>query len=82
MEGLIFGILRYENQAFYVDRGKSPVSHKTIIHLIYPSKFCITNFSSVLLSSQKKLKTMVMHYYYFFFLGGGEGGKQSEVWSM
>ena len=69
LEGLIFGILRYENQAFYVDRGKSPFSRKTIIHLIYPSKFCITNFSSVLFSSQKKSKTMVIHY--FFFLGGG-----------
>ena len=75
MEELIFGILRYENQAFYVDRGKSPFSRKTIIHLIYPSKFCITNFSSVLLSSQKKSKTMVMHmHYYCFFLGGGGGG--------
>ena len=74
MEELIFGILRYENQAFYVDRGKSPFSRKTIIHLIYPSKFCITNFSSVLLSSQKKSKTMVMHmHYYCFFWGGGWG---------
>ena len=83
MEGLIFGILRYAGQAFYVDRGKSPFSRKTIIHLIYPSKFCITNFSSVLLSSQKKSKTMVMHaLLLFFFGGGGGGGKQSAVWSM
>ena len=63
----------YENQAFYVDRGKMklPFSHKTIIHLVYSSKFCITNFSSVLRSSQKKSKTMVMQ---FFFFGGGWGG--------
>ena len=68
----------------YVDRGKSPFSHKTIIHLFYPSLFCITIvsiFASVLQSSQKKSNTIVMQ----FFLGrggGGVGGKQSAVWKM
>lgn len=67
----------------YVDRGKSPFSHRTIIHLVYPSLFCITIvsiFASVLQSSQKKSNTMVMQ---FFFREGGEGGgKQSAVWKM
>ena len=68
----------------YVDRGKSPFSHKTIIHLFYPSLFCITIvsiFASVLQSSQKKSNTIVMQ---FFFRegGGGGGGKQSAVWKM
>ena len=72
----------YENQAFDGDCGKSPFSHKTIIHLVYPSKSCITNFSSVLLSSEKKSKTMVMHQFFFFGRGGGEGCKQSAVWSL
>ena len=67
----------------YVDRGKSPFSHKTIIHLVYPSLFCITIvsiFASVLKSSQKKSNTMVMHF--FFREGGGVGGKQSAVWKI
>ena len=66
----------------YVDRGKSPFSHKTIIHLVYPSLFCITIvsiFASVLQSSQKKSNTMVMQ---FFFRKRGVGGKQSAVWKM
>ena len=65
----------------YVDRGKSPFSHKTIIHLVYPSLFCITIvsiFASVLQSSQKKSNTMVMQ----FFFREGVGGKQSAVWKM
>ena len=43
------------------------------MHLVFSPKVCITlvsNFSSVLQSSQEKSKTMVVH----FFLKGGEGG--------
>ena len=42
------------------------------MHLVYPSKFCITivsNSSWVLQSSQEKSKTMVMQNF-----GGGVGG--------
>jgi len=60
----------YENQAFYVDRGKSLFSHKTIIHLIYPSKFCITNFFLGVTVVPKEIEDNG----YAFFLGGGGGG--------
>ena len=45
------------------------------MHLVYPSKFCMTivcKFSWVLQSPLGKSKTMVMQiFFFFFFLGGG-----------
>ena len=53
---------------------------KTIMHLVYPPKFCITIvsiFSWVLQSSQEKSKTIVMHDNSYFW-----GGRQGALWSM
>ena len=55
---------------------QSPFSHRPIMHLVYPPKFCktiVSNFSWVLQLSQEKSKTMVCKIL---------GGKQSALWCM